>query len=111
MLSKVNRLKGKINFDLIFKKGEKKYSPYFVVYRYLNPANTGLAAQIGIVTSKKVGGAVQRNRARRKISAALININLLTNLTPGFQYVIIALKGVSAVEVNLLQASLSTMLK
>jgi len=105
MLSKVNRLKDKVNFDKVFKKGEKKYSPYFVVYRWLNPANVGLPPQIGIVTSKKVGGAVVRNLARRKISAAILG--LLTKLKPGFQYVIIAIKGVDAAKVTDLEVELT----
>lgn len=75
MLSKLNRLKGKANFNKIFKRGEKFYSPYFVAY-CLKISDTKEAAQaprFGIVTSKKVGGAVVRNRARRALSALIYN--------------------------------------
>lgn len=110
MLSKVNRLKGKANFDRIFKKGEKKYSPYFVIYRYLNPSNikANLAPQIGIVTSKKVGGAVERNLARRKISVAVMAI--IEQLKPAYQYVIIAIKGVQEAKVLTIKDTLSKLI-
>ena len=78
MLAKANRLKGKSNFDKVFKKGEKFYSPYFVAYK-LNTRSTSptsettleMGPKVGIVASKKVGNATQRNHARRLISEAL----------------------------------------
>ncbi len=97
MLSKVNRLKGKQKFDVVFKKGEKFYSPYFVMYTYSpsiaseKPANT----QIGIVASKKVGGAVIRNRSRRMISE-LLRMNL-SNLKPQTHYVFVLFKTMATV--------------
>lgn len=101
MLSKVNRLKGKQKFDMVFKRGEKFYSPYFVMYRLSTNPEQQSQPRVGIVASKKVGGAVIRNHARRLISEAL-RTNL-ARLKPNCIYVFIALKTIanaSSDEVN-----------
>lgn len=69
MLSKQHRLKGTANFKAIFKDGEKSFSSFFVVYR--SPIIQDRPSQIGLIASKKVGGAVERNRARRLLSEAI----------------------------------------
>lgn len=69
MLSKQNRLKGTANFKAIFKDGEKSFSSFFVLYK--SPIIQERPSQIGLITSKKVGGAVQRNKARRLLSEAI----------------------------------------
>ena len=68
MLPRQNRLKEKIDFDNIFKNGKKISTPYFLfTYIKSNPEKPTL---IGIIASKKVGGAVQRNRAKRILRVA-----------------------------------------
>lgn len=55
------------DFSFLFKRGESIVTYAFVCYvkeRY------GSANRLGIVTGKKVGNAVQRNRARRVIREA-----------------------------------------
>jgi ribonuclease P protein component len=69
MLSKVNRLKGKANFAKVFKRGEKHFSPYFVLYILRDQPQEQVT--VGFVASKKVGGAVERNRSRRLLSEAV----------------------------------------
>lgn len=69
MLSKQHRLKGTANFKAIFKDGEKSFSSFFVVYR--SPIIQQRPSQIGLIASKKVGGAVERNKARRLLSEAI----------------------------------------
>jgi len=69
MLSKQNRLKGTADFKAIFKDGEKSFSSFFVLYR--SPIIQDRPGQIGLIASKKVGGAVERNRARRLLSEAI----------------------------------------
>ena len=99
MLSKKNRLKGTANFERIFKYGEKFFSPYFVVYRLKhstvkdtgeNTSKLDLSdPHIGFISSKKVGGAVQRNHARRILSEA-IRLNILENgKAPNADYIFI----------------------
>ncbi len=52
----------------MYSKGKSSPQPTVVVYCRRNPSLK--KAQIGITTSKKMGGAVQRNRARRIIREA-----------------------------------------
>ena len=66
MLSKINRLKGTANFSKILKKGENFFSSFFVMYRLRFEENR--QPRIGFITSKKVGGAVERNKAKRMLS-------------------------------------------
>lgn len=47
------------------------------------------AVRIGLTASKKVGGAVERNRARRRLRAALAEV-LAPNAAPGHDLVLIA---------------------
>ena len=68
MLPRQNRLKDKLDFDNIFKNGRKISTPFFLfAYIKTTPEKPTL---IGIVASKKVGGAVQRNRAKRILRVA-----------------------------------------
>lgn len=68
MLPRQNRLKDNIDFDKIFKNGRKISTPFFL-FAYI-PAELTKATRIGVVASKKVGGAVQRNRAKRILRVA-----------------------------------------
>ena len=119
MLSKKNRLKGTANFEKIFKYGEKFFSPYFVAYRlrrkseYLQDkegdkdaeeANKSLLVppRIGFIASKKVGGAVQRNRARRMLSEA-IRLNIIEKDTISADYIFIIKKELLNSSVAILQ--------
>ena len=80
MLSKINRIKDKKLFPLILNKGSKFYCPLFIFISAANipnnhethpdavPENTKKVPRFGFITSKKVGGAVQRNKVRRVFS-------------------------------------------
>lgn len=54
-------------FRLIYKKGKSRVHPLLVTYAMKN--RTG-AARMAVVSSKKIGNAVGRNRARRVVRAA-----------------------------------------
>lgn len=112
MLSKKNRLKGTANFEKIFKYGEKFFSPYFVAYRLKHEIEEsesieGLKLEpytprIGFIASKKVGGAVQRNRARRMLSEA-IRLNIIEKDTISADYIFIIKKELLNSSVAILQ--------
>ena len=67
MLSKVNRLKKRKEFNYIYKKGQIAHCADFSVHyvRAFKPY-----AQIGISVSKQVGNSVIRSRVKRIISEA-----------------------------------------
>lgn len=58
------RILTKAAFEKVFKAGQKSSCPAFALYR-LPAADSGW--KIGIVTSRKIGGAVVRNAARRRL--------------------------------------------
>ena len=73
MLSKINRLKKRKEFNYIYKKGQVAHAVDFSVHfvRAFKPY-----AQIGISVSKTVGNSVVRSRVKRIISEACrLNIN------------------------------------
>ncbi|MEZ5894106.1 MAG: ribonuclease P protein component [Parvularculaceae bacterium] len=65
-------------------------SPAFLMLARANPANHG-AARIGLTVTKKIGGAVVRNRIRRRLRAAAREI-FPQAAQPDTDYVLIARK-------------------
>jgi len=74
-------------FQSLYRKGKSTVTPLVAVYVRRNRLG---ANRLGITTSKKIGGAVQRNRARRIIKEAY----RLTEpgLIKGYDIVIVARK-------------------
>lgn len=60
-------------------------TPFFVLY--VAKGRRG-KTRLGITVSKKLGGAVQRNRAKRVITAAFRGC--LSEIIPGYDFVIVA---------------------
>lgn len=75
---KSTALKENKDFRRLYYRGRSSASPCLVTY--VMKSNRG-KTRIGITSSKKIGGAVQRNRARRVIRAAfsLLEDRLLFN--------------------------------
>lgn len=61
-------------------------TPAFVAYAFKNRRNKGIS--IGITAGKKLGGAVERNRAKRVITAAFASVS--EKLKPGYDIVFVA---------------------
>lgn len=59
-------LKNRRQFDLVYSQGQKRTSRALVVF----VLETAADDQVGFVASRKVGGAVQRNRAKRLMREA-----------------------------------------
>lgn len=72
-------------FKRAYYQGKSAACPYFICYRV---KNRGQESRYGITTTKKVGNAVSRNRARRLIRAALRSV--LDRLDSRYDYVFVA---------------------
>lgn len=72
------------DFQRVYLRGKSFVSPVLVTYVLKN--NKGLN-RFGITTSKKIGKAVKRNRARRIIKEAFFQMNLKGS---GFDLVFVA---------------------
>ena len=78
-------LKQNHEFRRLYNKGKSAVSPYFVIYCRWNgrPVN-----RLGITTGAKLGNAVKRNRARRRIRELYRTRE--GELLPGYDVVIVA---------------------
>lgn len=82
---KLVTLKQNREFHKVYSKGKSYVSPVVVTYVFKRKNNN---LRIGITTSKKIGKAVQRNRARRVIMSAYRT--LYPNLNKGYDIVFVA---------------------
>ena len=82
-------IKNTRDFSYLFKKGESVVTYGFVCY--IKPRRAG-KNRLGIVTGKKVGNAVKRNRARRIIREAfrVIDAQLRETRTERFDFIFVA---------------------
>ena len=87
------RIRRRPEFKLIYERGAKVHSRYSTVF--ILP-NDGGAGRLGIAATRKLGGAVQRNRAKRLIREVFRR----NKIAPGFDVVVIPKR-------DLLDASLS----
>ncbi|RXJ54649.1 ribonuclease P protein component [Candidatus Marinarcus aquaticus] len=81
-LSKQHRLNSKKDFNELYKSGKKWHTDSFVAF--YKPAQETYAA---FVTSKRVGNAVHRNRARRRLRALFLSYE---NKTLTGKYIFVA---------------------
>lgn len=88
-------IRSRREFDAVYTHGVRRHGRYAVLF--LLPADTRAQflgpegadeVRLGIVASRRVGGAVQRNRAKRVLRDAARG--LIDLLTPGCRMVIVA---------------------
>ena len=72
-MNSVETLKTNSDFRRAYGRGKSYTNPALVMYVRKNRAGS---CRIGITASKKIGNAVQRNRARRVIREAFRQVNL-----------------------------------
>jgi ribonuclease P protein component len=56
-------------FELVYKLGKRHFGPHMTVFYLLRESGEGM--RIGFTVSKKLGGAVDRNRMRRRLREAV----------------------------------------
>jgi ribonuclease P protein component len=64
-------------------------TPAFVLQARAQPEGLGACPRVGFTASRKVGGAVKRNRARRRLKALAAGV-LAARARPGWDYVFVA---------------------
>ncbi len=57
------RIRKESEFAVVLREGRKRRCPYFTLHILPNPSRD--RTRLGIIASRRVGGAVQRNRAKR----------------------------------------------
>ncbi len=100
------KLKQNYEFRRLYRKGRSFVCPYFVLYVLKGRKEK---VRLGITVGKKIGGAVERNRAKRLVFAAFRES--LENITSGFDFVIVARTRLLSVKSTVCKAELCKMLK
>lgn len=106
MLHKRFRLSKGQEYNNTYNRGLKIPGKYIVVY--ITP-NNQLINRFGIVASKKIGNAVKRNRARRRIRAIVAFSQ--GKLRSGYNIVIIARQSIFKADFKLLENDYYTVMK
>jgi len=88
-------IRRRAEFQAVYARGAKIHSRYSTVFVLANTCGVG---RLGIAATKKLGGAVQRNRAKRLIREVFRR----NKIASGFDVVVIPKR-------DLLDASLSTL--
>ena len=79
------KIKQNSDFRRIYGRGRSFVHPAFVTYAIKNKIGKN---RLGITVSKKLGGAVKRNRAKRLLSAAFRECS--PNIKQGYDFVLVA---------------------
>ncbi|PPL19833.1 ribonuclease P protein component [Microterricola pindariensis] len=111
MLAKANRITTADDYKGVVRRGRRYVTPHLVTYVRSGPevqTSGARGARFGFIVAKTVGGAVQRNRVRRRLKAA--SSELLDQVHPGIDVVIRALPGSSDASWETMRSELATSL-
>ena len=91
---KIKTLKKRKDFVLSNKFGEKSFKKNFILQKFSPPDQTNFDLMFGFTATKKIGNAVKRNRAKRRMRSLIStflkeNYNLFDNTST---YILIAKK-------------------
>jgi ribonuclease P protein component len=88
-----SRLSRSRDFDAVFRHGRSVSSRHLVLYSFDRPAEHGETGEprLGLAVSRKVGGAVTRNRVKRLLRETFAQ--LAPGIVPGRDYVLIVRPG------------------
>ncbi len=101
-----NTFKLNKDFRRLYGRGKSQISPYLVTYCLKNRSGD---INIGITAGKKLGNAVNRNRAKRVITAALRDN--LSHIKPGYDFVFVARSRILAVKSTVVSRVFASQLK
>jgi ribonuclease P protein component len=76
------RVRRRADYQQIYDRGVKVHGRYFTLFRFANGLEMG---RLGIAATRKLGGAVVRNRAKRLVREMFRR----NKLAPGFDIVIV----------------------
>lgn len=104
-MKKIKTINRNRDFNRIYAKGKSYVTSKIVIYVQKNRDNE---TRIGITASKKIGNAVQRNRAKRVIREACREMML--QIKPGYDIVLVARKRTVQVKSGEVKNALTKML-
>ena len=101
---KLETLKKRKDFVLSNKFAKKCHSNNFILQKYKDPEQKKANLKFGFTATKRIGNAVCRNRAKRRMKSliTLFLKNELSSFDPSSSYIIIA-------KISLIQASFTNL--
>ncbi len=88
MASRRRRLSRSGEFDRVYRDGSSQATRYLVLYTFPRSDEEREEARLGVSVSRKVGGAVDRNRVKRALREAFWGLS--DQLPAGHDFVIVA---------------------
>ena len=98
------RIRRRAEFQQIYDRGAKIHSRYFTVFLL---SNQQAAGRLGIAATRKLGGSVQRNRAKRLIREVFRR----NKIAPGVDVVIIPKRELLEATLTALEAEYRTLVE
>ena len=88
------RLSRSADFEAVYRRGRSASSRHLVVYAFARDPSSGAAEpRVGLTVSRKVGGAVERNRVKRLLREAAARVT--PGLSSDVDLVIVARPGLA----------------
>jgi ribonuclease P protein component len=88
------RLSRSADFEAVYRRGRSASSRHLVVYAFARDPSSGAAEpRVGLTVSRKVGGAVERNRVKRLLREAAARVT--PGLSADIDLVIVARPGLA----------------
>jgi ribonuclease P protein component len=88
MAAKRRRLSRSGEFDRVYRDGSSHATRYLVLYTFPRSEEGGDDVRLGVSVSRKVGGAVDRNKVKRALREAFWELS--ETLPPKHDFVIVA---------------------
>jgi ribonuclease P protein component len=91
VMKRRNRLSRSRDFDAVYRHGHSTATRYLVLYSFPREEGDGEGPRLGLAVSRQLGGAVERNRLKRRLRAAFDE--LPGEVSADTDYVLIARPG------------------
>ena len=91
MTKRRHRLSRSRDFDAVYRHGRSVATRYLVLYSFPREEPDGEGPRLGLAVSRQLGGAVERNRLKRRLRAAFDSV--AEELSTDQDYVLIARPG------------------
>jgi ribonuclease P protein component len=91
MMKRRHRLSRSRDFDTVYRHGRSTATRYLVLYSFPREDANGDGPRLGLAVSRKLGGAVERNRLKRRLRDAFDSV--VDGLPSDHDYVLIARPG------------------